>query len=325
MKDLPDIDDLVSLVDDSLEDDNDLDLVKLVSTNANDENQYLLFLGSDNQFYAKNVSKIEELLVYSDLDIALNNDKQSYIIGTANIRGQMTPIVSFDQWMGNEVLDKDQYELVVIASYGGRRFALVVKEVENIVAIESNNMTGNSENNSKASFISNVTINGEDKLCTIFDSDRLILEVFDNIEKQTNVDIRNLMTSEQFTSKKQDKVILFADDSRLIRQMVEKLLLKLECQYKIYNDGLELISELPKLKPEKIGLIITDLEMPRASGREVISFIRQNTAYDNINIIVHTNMSNNAMVQGLEKNQVAKIIGKINMMDLSEAIVEFIN
>jgi len=45
-----------------IEDDDELDLVKLVSTNANDTSQYLIFVGSDNQYYAKNVSKIEELL-----------------------------------------------------------------------------------------------------------------------------------------------------------------------------------------------------------------------------------------------------------------------
>ena len=42
---------------DNYEDDEDeLDLIKLVSTNANDTSQYLVFVGSDEQYYAKNVS-----------------------------------------------------------------------------------------------------------------------------------------------------------------------------------------------------------------------------------------------------------------------------
>lgn len=323
MSDLPNIDDIVSIVDENLEDDDELDLVKLVSTNADAENQYLLFLGSDNQYYAKNVSKIEELFAYNDLDVVKNNDKESYVIGTANIRDQMTSIVSFDQWMGNPVLEDSEYELVIIAAYGGRRFALVVKEVEYIISIEENNMTDNSENNSRASFISNVTIDGEDKLCTIFDGDMLILEVFDKIEKQSHIDTQNLQISDEFNEHKKGKTILFADDSRLIRSMAEKLFLKLDCQYKIYKDGLALIDDIANFDPEKIGIIITDLEMPRASGREVIHYVRNESRYDRINIIVHTNMSNDVMEQGLKNSEVAKVIGKVDMLALGESIEKY--
>ena len=319
MKSLPNIDDVVSLVDDHIEDDDELDLVKLVSTNANDSNQYLLFQGSDNQYYAKNVSKIEELLVYKDLDIAYNNDKNSDILGTANIRGKMTPIVNFDKWIGNKVLDDSEYELVIIASYGGRRFALVVKEVEYIVTIDSKNMTDNSENNSKASFISKVVVNGEEKLCTIFDSDLLLLEVFDNIEKQSDSDIRNLSSI-----KTSDKMILFADDSKFVRKIITNLFTQIKCKYKIYNDGKDLIEDLSNIDPDDIGLFITDLEMPGLNGREVVSFIRKNSIYDHINILIHTNMSNDVMESELKEKGVAEIIDKVDMARLHRFIEKFL-
>jgi two-component system chemotaxis response regulator CheV len=231
----------------------------------------------------------------------------------------MTSIVNFDNWVGNKVLDDDQYELVIIASYGSKRFALVVKEVEYIVTIDASNMSDNSANNSKLSFISKVSVNGKDVLCTIFDGDMLLLDVFDNIDEQSSEDINNLNRS-----KKTDKIILFADDSKFIRKMVEKLFNQLEHKYKIYNDGKELIEDLPNLDASNIGLFITDLEMPGASGREVINFIRNNSIYNNINILVHTNMSNNVMENELSKKDVAKIIGKIDMLDLSKNIEKYI-
>ncbi len=318
MRELPNIQDIVSVIDNYKEED-ELDLVKLVSTNANDANQYLLFLGSDNQYYAKNVSKIEELFVYSGLDIAKNNDNDKYIVGTANIRGIMTPIVKFDQWMGNEVLNDSEYELVIIASYGGKRFALVVKEVEYIITIDSTNMTANSESNSKSSFISSVTINSKEKLCTIFDGDMLLFDIFDNIEKQSNMDTKNI-----FSSSLSKKIILFADDSRYIRRLVEKLFIQLECNYKIYNDGKNLIEDLENIDTQNIGLFITDLEMPGASGKEVIEFIRKNNNYEDIKILVHTNMSSDTMEVELKNSGVAKIIGKVDIVVLSKAIQEFI-
>ncbi len=55
--------------------DDELDLLKLVSTNADDTSQYLLFDSSENELFALNVSKIRELLVYKELEISKNSDK----------------------------------------------------------------------------------------------------------------------------------------------------------------------------------------------------------------------------------------------------------
>lgn len=319
MEEILNKDDIISIIDDDLDDmDDEIDLVKLVSTNANEANQYLLFKGSDEQYYAKNVSKIEELLVYKDLNIVHNNDENSYILGTANIRGQMTSIVNFDKWIGNEVLDESLYELVIIAAYGGRRFALVVKEVEYITTIESSNMIDNSADNSRSSFISQININGEEKLCTIFDSDMLMMNLFPSIEDKSQSD-----TTSYNSEKQSDKIILFADDSKFIRKMVEKLFIQLNFQYRIYDDGLGIIEELPKFNIDDIGLIITDLEMPGASGREVIKFVRNNNANDIINIIVHTNMANDVMEKELLSQNVSEIIGKVDMLALGTAIEKY--
>ena len=320
MEEILNEDEIISIIDDDENDmDDEIDLVRLVSTNANEANQYLLFMGSDDQYYAKNVSKIEELLVYRDLDIVHNNDEDSYILGTANIRGQMTSIVNFDNWIGNEVLDEALYELVIIAAYGGKRFALVVKEVEYITTIESANMSDNSADNSKSSFISQININGKEQLCTIFDSDMLIMDIFPTIESKGYSD-----TITYKAQKQSDEIILFADDSKFIRKMVEKLFIQLKFKFIIYDDGKELIEALPNLNVDDIGLIITDLEMPGASGREVIEFVRKNNIYDDINIIVHTNMANDIMEKELISMNVSEILGKVDMLALGSAIEKYI-
>jgi CheY-like chemotaxis protein len=64
--------------------------------------------------------------------------------------------------------------------------------------------------------------------------------------------------------------------------------------------------------------------MPGVSGREVIDFIRSNNTYDNINILVHTNMSNDIMEDELLKKGISKILGKVDMLTLGKAIEEFI-
>ncbi len=301
------------------EDEDELDIIKLVSTNANDTSQYLIFVGSNDQYYAKNVSKIEELLVYSDLKIARNPDEGGLIIGTADIRGNMTTIVNFDRWFGNKVLDDSEYELVILAHYGGHKMGIVVKKVEYIVNIPAETMIDNSENNEKTSFITKILISGKEELCSIFDSDKLLLDVFDKIDTESHSHFQELKSID-----KTHKKVIFADDSRFIRKMVLELFHTLNVNYVMYTNGKELIDGIKNIPADEIGLFITDLEMPVMGGREVMKFIRDNKRYDPIKIIVHTNMSNDSMKENLATAGADKIIGKVNMLKLGEAIHELI-
>jgi len=300
------------------EDEDELDIIKLVSTNANDTSQYLIFVGSDDQYYAKNVSKIEELLVYKDLDM-VKNTGEGLIVGTADIRGNMTSIVNFDKWFGNKVLDDKEYELIILAHYGGHRMGIVVKRVEYIVNIPAETMFDNSENNDKTSFITKVLVSGKEKLCLIFDSDKLLLDVFDKIDSQ-----RLSHTNEFKPIKNTNKKVIFADDSRFIRKMVQELFESLKISYEIYENGKALIEGMKGIPVDEIGLFITDLEMPVMGGRDVIRIIRENRNYAHIGIIVHTNMSNDNMEDELRKAGANAIIGKVNMLKLGEAIKELI-
>jgi len=299
------------------EDDEELDLVALVTANANDTSQYLIFEGSDTQLYAKNVSKIEELLVYKDIDIARTHGND-LIVGTADIRGNMTTIVNFDKWFGNEVLDESEYELIVLAHYGGHRLGIVVKRVELIVNIPPNTMTDNSENDEKTSFITKVNIGQKSKMCIIFDSDKMLLDIFDNIDTKAIEDTKTIQKVDT------EKMVLFADDSKFIRKMAESLFTKMGLKYKMYENGRLLIDDLKDIAPEEIALFITDLEMPIMGGRDVIDNIRADKQYNDINIIVHTNMSNNNMGDSLIDAGAQQIIGKVNMFALGEAMKELI-
>ncbi len=302
-----------NLMDD---DDDELDLVALVSANANDTSQYLVFEGSDGQYYAKNVSKIEELLVYKDIDIAKTNN-EGLIEGTADIRGNMTTIINFDKWFGNEVLDESKYELIILAHYGGHRLGIVVKRVEYIVNIPPETMTDNSQNDEKTSFITRVNIGQKSQMCLIFDSDKMLLDVFDTIDTKAMEDTK------QIEKVKNDRLILFADDSRFIRKMAESLFNKMGLKYRMYENGQLLLEDLKYVSPEEISLFITDLEMPVLGGRDVIDNIRKEKKYDGINIIVHTNMSNDNMAESLLDAGAQDIIGKVNMLALSEAMQKY--
>ncbi len=85
-----------------------------------------------------------------------------------------------------------------------------------------------------------------------------------------------------------EKRILLAEDSPSIRKFITFALAAKG--YKIISaaDGME---ALEKLAHEKVGLIITDLNMPNIDGFELIKTIRSNIEYNDVPIIILSSLS----------------------------------
>ena len=295
----------------------ELDLLDLISSDLNTTNQYLIFEGSNEEIYAINISKVIEVLVYKNLDMVKNGSGENIIRATAKIREEIATIICFDEWFGNKTLDEKDYEFCILAGFGGHNLAIMVKNVEYIVNINFDEMKDNSINNSKTNFVAKIKLNGKDRLCTIFDCDKLLLDIFSEtykIEETPNIVNKNIDSQ---------KYVLFADDSRFIRKMVESIFEKLNLKSKIFENGKELLDELKTLDPNDVGLIITDLEMPVMDGRALIKSINEIPIYGDINIIVHTNMSNFVIEKSLLELGVKEVIGKINMEKLTIGINKY--
>jgi len=299
-------------------DEEEIDIVKLVSTNANDANQYLLFHGRDDQYYAKNVSKIEEIVEFKNLDIVKNYDN-NLIIGVADIRGEMLCLVSFDTWLTNKEFEDNQNEFVIVANYGGYKFGLVVKGVEYITTIEPQCMQSTISGNSKSTFTTKINVNNNDYLCTIIDSDKLLFDTFEEKREESINEAENIRLEVD-----SQKMVLFADDSKLIQNLLRKICIELNLNYKIFSNGQQLLNEVEKYEKEDIGLLVTDIEMPVLNGKEVIKQLRNESRYDDLNILVHTNMANDIMRNELINLGANEIVGKVDVNTLGIAIQKYI-
>ena len=297
-----------------IEDEEEIDLIKLVSTNANDSNQYLLFHGHDDCLYAKNVSKIEEIVVFKTLDVVKNYD-DNIVLGVADVRNEMLVLINFDTWLSGQECDESDNEFVIVVSYGGEKFGLVVKNVDYIITIEAKHMYATGTGNSKSSFTTKIKINNKEQLCTIIDSDKMLFEAFEENRDKSEKEVDNLTLDDL-----SQKTVLLADDSKLIQRLLSKVCTKLNLNYKIFDDGQALMQEIEQSNHEDIGLVITDLEMPILGGKDVLKNIRENQKYDDLNIIVHSNMVNNVMQKELKELGANDIICKVDVDTLSHSI-----
>jgi CheY-like chemotaxis protein len=78
-------------------------------------------------------------------------------------------------------------------------------------------------------------------------------------------------------------VALVVDDSMLIRYTVCRFLEERGFQVESATNGLEALQILERVLPE---LIVTDMQMPKMSGSELISALKKNPQTANIPIIV---------------------------------------
>ncbi len=295
----------------------DEDLIGLITSSADASGQYVIFRNGFDKLYAINVAKIEELIALSELEITPNSDHFSLIVGVSKIRGDVLPIVSFDRWLGSEA-DSGVYELVMICNYGGKRFAMIIKNVIGILSIDSKKMIDNSDKDPKTSFVTEVSIGGITGLCLVFDSDKLLMETFPKIESTEIAKTHGITLGRGLRGK-----LLSAEDSSVIRGALQTIYEQLGLDYELFHNGAELLERLRELDSENVSLIVTDLEMPVMDGIKLIEAIREDQRYASIPVVVNTNMANESVSTKCRSLGVAHIISKLDVDDMVDTIRKY--
>jgi two-component system chemotaxis response regulator CheV len=297
----------------------ELDLLEIVTADTkNMTSQFLIFRDYRDELFAINVSKIRELLEFHELDMIRNDKAKGYIKATADVRGKLIPIVYFDEWFSGERLDDKEYKLVILAGFGGQEFGIVVKNVEYIATILPEYMQESNDKELKATFVAKIRLDGKNYLCTIFDGDKMLLDIFDETKAGAKTE-----EVEEFEHHNKTKYILFADDSKFVRSIVSETIKKMGIPVKVFENGKELLKALKQMNPDEVGLIVTDLEMPVMDGKALIAEIRKDPKYDKIHILIHTNMSNDVLTESLIEAGATEVIPKINAKKLAKRIEKY--
>ena len=112
------------------------------------------------------------------------------------------------------------------------------------------------------------------------------------------------------------KKILAAEDSAVAREVLHKFFNQIEVEYEIYPNGGELIDRLEVLDVDTIGLVITDIEMPGTDGYQVASFIKNNSKYEHIPVVVNSSMTTDAVRGKMNRIGVDAFVGKTDINSL---------
>jgi len=250
-----------------------------------------LFVRCGESVFALPLAFVEEIRRLKEAEIEEVGGKL-----LTKVRDAVTEVVRLDQALGlARVEPVNGYYRMVIVNVAGRQVGVVVEEVirKDEIVIKS---LGEYMRNVK--LFPGATIAPDGSLILLIDVNRLVAG--ESIEK------RPLMTSataarifapgatavaqgeipaEAIDEVAPEKVVVLADDSISVRKFVGRMLEKAGYRVRLAADGLEALEIATQ---SRCDLVITDLEMPRTNGYELMAHLRQQPETREIPVMVVT-------------------------------------
>ncbi|GAC34418.1 chemotaxis protein CheV [Paraglaciecola polaris] len=259
--------------------------------------ELLLFRLNGRQKFGINVFKVREVLQCPKLTSIPRLN--SFVRGVAHIRGQTISVIDMSLATGGKAIVNLDTAFVVIAEYNSSVQGFLVGAVERIINTNWEAIMPPPKGSGRASYLTAVT-EFENELIEILDVEKILNEISpistDVSESVSNMSVEN----------KREKIIFIADDSAVARNQVKKALSTLGLEIEMAKNGLEALNRLKALAEEtgditdKVGILVSDIEMPEMDGYTLTAEIKNDPALKNLHVVLHTSLSgvfNQAMIQ----------------------------
>ncbi|MFT6991669.1 MAG: two-component system chemotaxis response regulator CheV [Paraglaciecola sp.] len=260
--------------------------------------ELLLFKLNSRQRFGINVFKVREVLQCPKLTSMPKLNK--LVRGIAHIRGQTISVIDMSLAVGGKKIEDLSTAFIIIAEYNSSVQGFLVGSVERIINTNWGSILPPPKGSGRASYLTAVT-QIEDELIEILDVEKILNDI-----SPVNTDLSEEVASKMQVENKKEKIIFIADDSSVARNQVKKALSSLGLEIELAKNGLEALERLKEIAAEtgditdKVGVLISDIEMPEMDGYTLTAEIRNTPELKKLHVILHTSLSgvfNQAMVE----------------------------
>ncbi|HTV66012.1 MAG TPA: chemotaxis protein [Bryocella sp.] len=282
---------------------------KLAGTN---KFELLIFrLGEDQNSHTRevfgiNVFKVREALIMPPITPMPGAPK--HVLGVANIRGQIIPVVDLPSVVGCTPRTRN---ILLVTEYDRSVQGFAVEEVEEIVRLEWGRVIS-AEGSAVGGMVASLARLDEkaenSRLALILDVEAILREALPSRFNSGG----EIVPAAPIEIPK-GSIVLFADDSRVARQQIEAVLTRLGISFVSTKTGKEAWDRLKVLAQEarsagtplrqKVAMVMTDLEMPEMDGFTLTRQIKEDDTLKGIPVIIHSSLS------GLANEAQAKVVG----------------
>ncbi|MDI1246147.1 MAG: chemotaxis protein [Rhodoferax sp.] len=276
-----------------------------------------------HELFGINVFKVREILVMPEITVMANASPN--VMGVANIRGQMIPVLNLPRIMGCS-LDK-QPGLLLVTEFSRTTQGFAVEDVSEIVRLEWKQLlSAEGTGGSLVTSIAKLDGDASDtRLAQVLDVEQILRDVFPHATLQVDA-----VEPASRVVLPPGSVILAADDSAVARMMIEEGLNSMNLAYIMTKNGQEAWDRLQSIaaraeaegKPivEKIALILTDLEMPEMDGFTLARNIKQDPRFRRIPVIIHSSLTGTTNEEHVKRVGADAYVAKFEAAELAEAI-----
>ena len=255
-------------------------------------------LSKNGVIFAINVFKVRETVKFVDLtELPGVNDA---IEGLLILREEIIPVVDLKHWLyGSKdpiaikdegIEPKDSERQIIVCEFNQTIIGIKIYRAEYIIRKNWNDiMVPIADSIGAKRKINNYTRNDDGDIVYIVDVEQMLSDIFPEIDRKIESQVQHIQSFEI----DEDKIVLIAEDSKVALKSLVNVLDKLGVNSRAFENGQLLLDYIDARGDnlDDIGLIITDLEMPVASGFTVIKTLKENRKTDHIPIVVNSSMS----------------------------------
>ncbi|MGC8466801.1 MAG: chemotaxis protein, partial [Acidithiobacillus sp.] len=259
-------------------------------------------LGTDahsgsRELFGINVFKVREALVMPR--ITPMPGAPQHVLGVANIRGQILPVIDLPAVVGCAVEERN---ILLVTEYERSVQGFAVEDVDEIVRLEWSRVLS-AEGAAVGGLVTSLARLDEDeetsRLALVLDVEQILRQVLPS--RFRNGDELSVQSVVKIPP---GSVILYADDSGVARHQIEKTLTALGLPFIATKTGREAWDRLLELASaakaagvpirNRVALVLTDLEMPEMDGFTLTRKIKENESLRDLPVVIHSSLSGSA-------------------------------
>lgn len=269
---------------------------------GNNKFELLLFrLGNapqtgQRELFGINVFKVREVLVMPPITELAN--AHEHLLGVANIRGQIIPVINLPAVMGCK--PEKGVSILMVTEFGRTVQGFAIEDVREIVRLDWDQVLPAEGSHAGALITALARLDGakaDTRLAQVLDVEQILRNVMPEAEKQ-EINREAVGPALQLPN---GSMILVADDSAVARSVIELGLQAMGAKYEMVKTGKEAWDRLQAIHDDvsaagqsigdKVALVLTDLEMPEMDGFTLTRLIKQDQRFKKLPVVIHSSLT----------------------------------
>jgi two-component system chemotaxis response regulator CheV len=277
-----------------------------------------------HELFAINVFKVREVLRMPEITELAN--AHEHLMGVANIRGQIIPVINLPAVVGRQS-DKG-LKILMVTEFGRTVQAFAVEDVKEIVRLDWDQILPADESHGGALITGIARLDGgvaNTRLAQVLDVEHILRTVM----PVDDGDIAREVVGPAM-SLPAGATILVADDSAVARSVIELGLKAMGLPFVMTKTGKEAWERLQalrveaqhegKLAQDKVAMVLTDLEMPEMDGFTLTRNIKDDVFLQSIPVVIHSSLTGSTNEAHVKNVGADSYVAKFSPRELAATI-----